>query len=310
MPEGLIDPATGEFYEWFLSDEKRLKGGLREIQPTIGGGYLDGGGRDLRPTAPVGGGGRGRDLRPSGLQAVPAPGANNMFSGLDPVVAFSGVSTLLHNRFDLRDADRAWSRNMPNSHRVYGMDLGSQNGSRSQDYDRNRLVGSAKLACTEKKKADAAAAKAPKVTRGPNGGIRVAQRDPLMQLSEGISDLSESTGFGPAMRGIVNYMTPFGKSHFHDERPDVEDKYMYPLSYVPETGFGKTFDSWGRRWVGTAAASTSTGFTGRSLYQTVDRMSREVGLSLADQTPVATAMERDEYRIVVSKTFLRFAFAG
>ena len=251
MPQGLIDPATSEFYEWFVSDEKRLKGGLREIQPTIGGGYLDGGGRDLRPTAPVGGGGRGRDLRPSGLQAVPAPGANNMFSGLDPVVAFSGVDpqlpTLLHNRFDFGDADRAWSRNMPNSHRVYGMDLGSQNGSRSQDYDRNRLVGSALLACTEKKKADAAAAKAPKVTRGPKGGIRVAQRDPLMQLSEGISDLSESTGFGPAMRGIVKYLTPFGKSHFHDERPDVEDKYKYPLSYVPETGFGKTIDTWGRR---------------------------------------------------------------
>ena len=174
-----------------------------------------------------------------------------MFSGLDPVVAFSGVdpqlSTLLHNRFDFGDADRAWSRNMPNSHRVYGMDLGSQNGSRSQDYDRNRLVGSALLACTEKKKADAAAAKAPKVTRGPKGGIRVAQRDPLMQLSEGISDLSESTGFGPAMRGIVKYLTPFGKSHFPDERPDVEDKYKYPLSYVPETGFGKTIDTWGRR---------------------------------------------------------------
>ena len=49
------------------------------------------------------------------------------------------------------------------------------------------------------------------------------------------------------------------------------------------------------------------GFTGRSPYQTVDRMRREVGLSLADQTRVATAKERDEYRIVVSKTFLRFA---
>lgn len=101
---------------------------LREVYPHIGGGYLDKGGRDLCPSvpsAPVGGGGRGRDLRPSGLQAVPAPtpGANNMFSGLDPDVAFSGedsqLATLMHNRFTLGDADREWSRNMPKRHRVW-----------------------------------------------------------------------------------------------------------------------------------------------------------------------------------------------
>jgi hypothetical protein len=156
---------------------------LREVYPHIGGGYLDEGGRDLCPSvlsAPVGGGGntntiqiqkggRGRDLRPTGLQAVPAPtpGANNMFIGLDPDVAFSGedsqLATLMHNRFTLGDADREWSRNMP-KHRVWAWILARR--SRTHDYNRNRHVGAAKLSRTESKKA-------PKVKRGSKGGIRV-----------------------------------------------------------------------------------------------------------------------------------------
>jgi hypothetical protein len=168
MPEGLIDPATGQFYEWVLTGEKRVKGGLREIQPYMGGGYGGGGGRDLRPTAPAEtGGGRGRDLRPSGLQVVsaPAPGANNMFNGLDPETAFSGrdpqLESFLYNRFTLGDADREWSRDMPKRHRVYGMDLGWANGPRTQDLDRHKTIGG-KSAWRQKRLDDKAEAKVAK----------------------------------------------------------------------------------------------------------------------------------------------------
>ncbi len=68
----------------------------------------------------------------------------------------------MHNRYVLGDADQVWSRNMPKRHRVYGMDLGWANGSRTHDPDRNRIHGSAKLARFEKKLADKAEAKAAK----------------------------------------------------------------------------------------------------------------------------------------------------
>jgi hypothetical protein len=110
------------------------------------------------------------------------------------------------------------------------------------------------------------------------------------------------------MHGIVNYMIPFGKQHFPDEKVEVDDKYKYPLSYVPPTGFGNAIDTWGRRWVDTAAASTFTVGTDRSPYQTVDRAAREVGLSFADQVRVATPKERDEYRR--EQEFLALLFDG
>ena len=240
-------------------------------------------------------------------------GANNMFNGLDPDTAFSGrdpqLETFMHNRFTLGDADREWSRDMPKRHRVYGMDIGWANGSRTQDLDRHKTIG-AKAAYVQKRIDDKVAAK---VKRGPKGGIRVGQGrvsdwDPVARLGEGISDLSEYTGFGPAMRGIVNYLTPFGKSYFPDERPVHEDRFAYPSSYVPSSGPAKSLDTWGRRWVGTAAASVFTGYTGRTPYQTVDRAGREVGLSLADQVRVATPKERDEYRR--EQDFLALLFDG
>ena len=301
--------------------QQRLKGGLREIQPHIGGGYLDGGGRDFRPTlpsAPVGGGGRGRDLRPRGLQVVSAPGANNMFNGLDPETAFSGrdpqLETFMHNRFTLGDADREWSRDMPKRHRVYGMDIGWANGSRTQDLDRHKTIGG-KTAWVQKRiDYKVAAAEAKKVKRGPKGGIRVGQGrvsdwDPLARVGEGIRDLSESMGVGPALRGIANYLVPDRfKEHFPDERPAHDDRFAYPTTYVPPSGPAKAIDTWARRWLGTAAAATWTGYTGRTPFQTVDRAGREVGLSLADQVHVATPKERDEYRR--EQDFLALFFEG